>query len=482
MKKSQQLEGDDILTTPLGFVEQVLGLPLYDWQAMALMPLEKATGPNKEMVQIAVVSPNGGGRSSRVVCGAALWWAAMHPKGRVVITTRDGKQLQEQIIPGLEDQIQKFSGWERNWSPYYKITTPTGGSIIAYTTNDEGRVEGAHSNPESPLLIIVDEAKSVGEKIFEAVDKCTYDALMYTSSPGLMIGTFYNAFTKNRKQFHTVQASLEECAHIPKAKIDRVIAKYGKDHPFTKATIWGKFIAQDDTTQFAVPLDALQHCLQNPPRHRPGMKVIFCDFGGATSEHVVAYRDGNKIEILAAWREANKEAAANRFVREFKKSGLQEHQIFCDASDLEIFKLISDAGWTINRQNFGAPANNPDEFISWGAEAWIEGGMDIGRCELILPADDEEFISQATTRKKTIGHKGKQGVQEKHDMVTKDNLPSCDRADAVLGANASYDMNYALNQKQPFRIPSGAITERGLDDFSMDHSEVLEGIGANAGL
>jgi hypothetical protein len=36
----------------------------------------------------ALVTPNGAGKSSGVVAALALWWVSVHPRGRVVITTK----------------------------------------------------------------------------------------------------------------------------------------------------------------------------------------------------------------------------------------------------------------------------------------------------------------------------------------------------------------------------------------------------------
>ena len=44
--------------------------------------------------------------------------------------------------------------------------------------------EGHHSAPDTSLLIIADEAKSIPEPIFEAVDRCSFNTLLLISSPG----------------------------------------------------------------------------------------------------------------------------------------------------------------------------------------------------------------------------------------------------------------------------------------------------------
>lgn len=458
--------------SPIGFVEDTLGLPLYPWQDKAIAPLSNA-GWGKPLVQITALAPNEGGKSSRIVAGSSLWWLYVHARGKVAITTKDSKQLNEQVIPAIEAQIIKFEGWKSVRSPYYRVTTPSGGSIVAYTTADANRVEGFHGSPDSPLLYIVDEAKSVIEPIFTGIDRCGYQALLYCSSGGLAgFGSFWHSHEGDtQSSFIKVRAGLIDCPHIPKSKVDRIIQKHGIDNPFTRSCVFGEFMLQADTDEYCVSLKALLNCLESPPKHRPGLKAGFCDFGAGTAEHVLAVRDGNKIEIAAAWIEANKDATAGRFIREFRKAGLTPEQVYCDASDKEIWTKLANAGWPIRRQNFGAPARLGKEYISWGAEAWLEGSIKIASHEVILP-DDGVLKAQMIDRKKGFNAAGKLKVEDKLEMQ-KRNVPSPDRADAVFGVMS---LPERIEQKDPF--PSGWSEQN-------EHAEefrVASEIGAFAGL
>ena len=116
-------------------------------------------------------------------------------------------------------------------------------------------------------------------------------------------------------------------------------------------------------------------------------------------------REGNKIEIVAAWREANKEAAAGRFIREFVQQKVKPEQVIADAADKEFWDLIERGGWPIRRQNFGQALPQSGVYTSWSAMAWMEGAAEIGRCEWILPHDDILF-GEMTTRQKIVERAG----------------------------------------------------------------------------
>lgn len=170
-----------------------------------------------------------------------LGWLAMYPKGRVCLTSADGKQLDGQLMPALESHRSKFPEWkfiER------EIVTPTGGRFVAFSTSEPGRAEGWHklNDEEGPLLFIVDEAKSVGEDIFTAIDRCTYNAILLASSPGKMSGRFYNTQFKPELNYNRIAIGLKDCPHIGQDKIDRIIQMHGPNSPFTRSALHGEFI------------------------------------------------------------------------------------------------------------------------------------------------------------------------------------------------------------------------------------------------
>jgi hypothetical protein len=466
----------ELLVTPAGFCEGVLGYPkLYDWQCNVLQPFLHATGPTARLVQVAVMSPNEGGRSSLLVSGIATWWLALHTRGKVGITTADQKQLNEQVLPALEINKQKMVGWHSVQSPYYRLLTPTGGRLIAFTTDDAGRVEGLHkgNDIESPLLWIVDEAKNVKPEIFTGVDRCSYNAKLLSSSPGLKRGTFFDAFTKDKAQYVSVSAGLKDCPHISKDKVDRIIATYGIDHPFTRSSIFGEFMDQDEVDRYILSDTDLQRCLTNPPEFKPGLVVLFCDSGGGHDENVIVRREGNKIEIICGWREANKEAAAGRFIREFVSQKVNPDQVIVDAADKELWDLVERGGWPVRRQNFGMALPQNGIYTSWSAMAWMEGAAEVSRCEWILPRDDVLF-GEMTTRQKKLNVRGLWQAEEKYEM-RKRNVPSPNRADAVFGSMAVQD--YAQMQA----VVDGPW--KGWLEAAHDQRDrtVLEGMGASSG-
>jgi hypothetical protein len=137
MAKLQQKTLSD---NPLSFAEVVLGTEIYDWQAQILFTIEE--GSHRNRVKLAVVAPNAAGKSTRCVAIAALRWLYKNPKGRVVITTADSKQLDAQIMPALASHRSVFArkGWE---FLARSVRTPQGG-FLGSGANLKGSASGGN--------------------------------------------------------------------------------------------------------------------------------------------------------------------------------------------------------------------------------------------------------------------------------------------------------------------------------------------------
>lgn len=228
----------DLETSFITFAEEELSMSLYGWQANVLEAFDTAS---EGLVQVSLATPNGSGKSSIIIPALVYGWLSLYPRGRVVATSADSKQLDNQIMPALDRYRGRFPDWkfiER------QIDTPTGGRFFGFTCTEAGRAEGFHkgNDIEAPLLIIADEAKTIDESIFSALDRCTYNAILLTSSPGKMAGRFYETQFRPELGYYAVRVGLTECPHIGPEKVQRIIAQHGPNSPFTRSALHGEFI------------------------------------------------------------------------------------------------------------------------------------------------------------------------------------------------------------------------------------------------
>lgn len=472
------------LNDVLSFAQVGLGLQLYDWQLETDLAIAK--GSAYERIKIALVAPNGSGKTQRIVAVSALYWLNQHPKGRVIITSADGKQLDSQLMPAISEHKHRWPGWE---FLQRMVRTPAGGFLSAFTTDESSRAEGHHSGKDSPLLIIVDEAKSVELEIFKAFDRCSFNVMLYISSPGIKLGRFYDAFSAHRDQFLMLkQVGLTDCPHISQERIDDVISTYGADKAFTRSTLYGEFMDQDEDTPMVFSFESVMAAINTPPHARISRHEYsaFCDFAAGRDENVLAIRSGNKLLELVAWKDKDTNAAVGRFILEFRRYGLRPTQIWGDNGGVghAMCDTLAAAGWPINRFDFGSAAHNTDVYVSRGAEIWDDLSTRVKRGEVVL-INDPTLISQLTTRKLTYDARGRIKLETKDEMASR-GLKSPDRADAVIGSFAHGVRNFTSFARQASAASETPFEELdkyydGLPEKNLDSDYGIEKIQRDLG-
>jgi phage terminase large subunit len=423
-----------IAGTPVGFATLVLGLKLYQWQAKVLTWFENLL----HLIKASLCTPNGAGKSAVIVAPVALWWISVHPQGMVVITTKDSKQLDNQIWPAIERHKGKF--------PCYDfiermVRNGTGGFIIGFTTDDPGRAEGWHkiNDFSGPLLIIADEAKSIPDAINMALDRCTYNAKLLTSSPGLTEGFFYRSqqdTTPPPLGWRHLKVGLLECPHVPKERIDNVIAEYGPDHWFTRSTLHAEFTDVDSDTLFVIPKHIVRTLMENPPRYVPGSQRAFCDFAAGGNENTFTHKQGTKVEQVC-WKDVDPMRSVGQFIKLFIERDLQPSEIYGDAGGMgiPILARFVELGWPINPVNNESEAIDSVRYPSLGAEMWHNGALKLGGMSYIIP-NDPVLFEQLTCRRAKPTSDAILGIETKKDLA-KRGILALDRADGLVGVLAT---------------------------------------------
>lgn len=428
---------------PDAFAESVLKMELYPKQRDVL----RALAPRGSAVSFR--SCNEGGKTRRVICAAILWHLKAFPSGHVITTSGSYRQIKDQLVPALHAHQALFPDFTFQRTP--RIETPNIKCFWeGFSTDEAGRFEGHHAGgPDEPLLIIVDEAKTVKDDIFEAIERCKPTRLLIASSPGYAEGEFYRSHTTRAKFYTTFIQRASECPHWKQPHIDKLLAKWGEKHPLFKSMVMAEFM--ESVEDAVVELKPLEDLMANPPIQQRARlaadRKAFCDFAwsGDGDETVLALRDGNVITIEETFRADNLHAVCGRLVAAFIRLRLKAWQIYGDEGGGG--KLICDElkamGWPINRVNNGAAARDSDHYANLAAEMWFEGAQKIARREIILP-DDDELRAQMLDRKRVPHAKGKLAIESKTDMK-KRGVSSPDRADAVFGAMTPVRMIKSVN-------------------------------------
>lgn len=177
------------LANPANFGEVVLGFRFAPKQRRALEMCERPGN-------ICIACCNSGGKTSRIIPTLVLWHQWLWPAGKCKVTSGAYLQIEDQVWPAILRHKDKFPKWHWLETPYFESKDPATGEtgfFRGFTTNHPGRAEGDHEEPpNSPLMFIVDEAKTAQEwlkKVLMGRVRATRTILM--SSHGFAEGWFY---------------------------------------------------------------------------------------------------------------------------------------------------------------------------------------------------------------------------------------------------------------------------------------------------
>jgi len=401
------------------FAEISLQLPIYPWQRRVMKDL------SQRGCRVAVKAANGSGKTRFLAGPAAIWHMCAYPNSVTVVTSGVYRQVKEQMFPYIRSVCSQFGNMFNVQQT--TIDCENGSRMIGFSTDDPGRFEGWHNDN---LFMVIDEAKSIVDGIFEAVERCQPSRILVMSSPGPTEGAFHRIWDREMHLWKTHTVTAYDCPHLDKKWIEAQKLKWGEDHPLIKSMIYGEFM---DLSSHAmvIPFHSMVSCRDNPPRKSGNQKVAGLDFAAGGDENVICWRDGNEIRPLICWREKDTMKAVGRFILEMRRIGVEASSVYADDGGLgkPMVDRLWEMGWQVNRVNFGGKPSQKKTYQNKGAEIWWETSRAIDTHDIILPKDDAT-LSQLTSRRGATASSGKLGVEPKDNMRER-GLPSPDRADAL---------------------------------------------------
>ena len=409
----------------------VEGEALYDWQIEALEAFQ-AGWP------VALVAANGSGKTAKVAAPAVRWFFHRYPQGQMVCTSGSFNQLQNQLWPNIRLRLPEC--YNMSGSAPLRIVGPEGSLGVGFSTNNAGRAEGWHpkiSSEVDPVMILVDEGKTVPDAIWTAFDRCTVAYSLSISSPGPPRGRFFECFNTLSKYYYRIKATSKMCPHIPKWKRDRDKKAMS---PVDFDSCHNAEFSLDGEFMIISPKSLRASLDLQPEASKGGERVAFFDFARGRDENVFALRIGNKVRIVDAWIERDSVEAVRKFIRLAKEHGLTAGNCWGDADGLggPMIDFFRKEGFPINEFRGGMPSTYKDDsgLIKYGnliSEVWIRGCMKIEQLRINLGELDETSFEQISNRLFMWDDKGKQIAEPKKVMLKERGVKSPDRADAILG-------------------------------------------------
>jgi len=457
--------------TPIWFAREILKIELYPWQERVLWDLAVGTKP------VFMKAANGSGKTQGIATIALLWHAATFRNSQGLTTAGVYRQVKEQLWGNLRTHAARLGPkWQFNATDLH---APNGSKALGFSTDDPHKFEGWHNNNQ---LIILDEAKSIPDEIWEAVQRCNVPEnnvggrlrVLVMSSTGGTEGFFPLAFTKRRKFFSCHSVTAYDCPHLSDKWVNEQIEMWGRNHPLIRSMIFSEFVDSGGSQYVCSPVH-WTNCMDNPPVHEDGAPLAFIDWAAGGDENVIAVVKGNKVTDVICWRDKNTMMAANRAAIELTKLGVPVGRTFADDGGLghPINDAMEMGGFQIRRVLNNMKPTQPDHYANLGAELWYIAARAIEKREIILPKDDV-LMEQATTRRSSLTPVGKLALEKKDDMRRR-GVSSPDRADAVLSAIAiakTIGNQYDVSVDSQF----DGLTDTQLGSMEDDHHGMFSGL------
>lgn len=180
---------------------------IHKWQFETLMQLAGYLTPgdyiNKTPItranpfRLAMPAANSSGKDNFIIAGFAVWFALKGTQNYFVGTSSSFEQVKYQTEPHIRrfaDQINAKFGRHFYSTQFHHIIRKWGAQIKLFATNDAGRAEGFHPYGKGAMAICANEAKSIDEEIFGALERCEgFSYWLEVSSPGGSSGHFFES-------------------------------------------------------------------------------------------------------------------------------------------------------------------------------------------------------------------------------------------------------------------------------------------------
>lgn len=390
------------------------------------------------------VAANGSGKDQIVISSFAVWFAMTKIRSRVVITSSAYEQLKDQTFKYIKTLCEDINAFHQRKIfeivEFHIICNDTGSEIKCFVTDDPGKAEGRHpfdDYPGAEMAVIVNEAKSISDEMFQAFSRFTgYNYWLEISSPGKTSGHFYKRCMLSEVQwpapiqlgkFYWRRVTAFDCDHLLGKHIDNLKLEYGENSLIYRSQVLAMFTSLDEAA--FIPSTLFERYPKIEGRTfglepRAGLDLAL---GG--DETVLYVFLGGKFYIRTS-KVRDERALAPIIVGWFKEFGLAAENINADDGGIgrQILNRVQDLGYDVKRVRNEMRSANPTFFKNRGVENWARIKRMI-EDKILPPLEDEETISQLTSRSYEV-----KGVvtylETKADMRTR-GLHSPDRADAL---------------------------------------------------
>jgi hypothetical protein len=371
-------------------------------------------------------------------------------------------------------------GWRCNESDFTVRPPPVRGlqsRWIARVPKDALTMEGYHGHWEQdsngawvwcPVMVILDEAKSLGQPIFEAAFRIEPDALLVVSTPGDDSGPFYEAIdpdtldggmrnTPNSLWTYRRRVRRVDCPHLmtPRGQQYRrqLIEKYGAQSSFVKSFCDGDF--QRDTDENSVfidsDIDRIREAMRRKTERTRGAKRAALEFSSGGDEQPITITDGDAIVHHKIYREQDTDRLASAFIADLRAHKVEPRN--CIADNGGVGKAIIDnmeaKGYRgIVRYMNNQDAINPAEYADRMTEDHYRFKEIVRTYPQLQLPNDAVLLKQCKQRRYRLNDHNKVKLEEKRTH-RKRTGESPDRLDTLIMLFSQWEPPFRGRKPEP---------------------------------
>ena len=433
--------------------------------------------------KVAVRSCNGAGKTFTAAI-ATLWWLMSYDNAIVITTAPSERQVKELLWREIRQLYMPHRDKIGGKLTRTRLDFAPNRYAYGFSTNTEDKFQGFHSGN---ILVIVDEASGVDEFIYYAITGIltTQNAkLLMIGNPHGLAGTFYDAFHKSRKEFHTVHISAFDTPAFTDAGITaeniadleypdpvtdtdvipadagtqgktnhanstipyglstprwalRLFNSHGPQSSVYQTRVAGQFPSQANDTLIA--LRDVEAAVKRPhvvqPDDKPIIGLDIARFGD--DKTVIIVREGIRVLHIEELRKSDLVNTTGRVItvaKEFKVKHIIVDEVGIGAGVLDTLKR--DRTYLTTGLNGGARADDAEKYGNLRAQIFDGLRQRFADGDISIP-NDPELISQLASLTYRYNARG-QLLLESKDVIKSHGMQSPDKADALAYAFAEH--------------------------------------------
>ena len=424
---------------PVKFVKEVLGATPLPYQAEFLQAI--ADGERK----MSVRSGHGTGKSTSA-SWAMLWYVLLRFPNKVVVTAPTSGQLFDALFAELKRWINELPDQLKPMlivkSDRVELAAAPSEAFISARTSRAETPEALAGVHSENVLLVVDEASGVPEKVFEAAAGSMSGHAATTillSNPTRSSGTFFESQTRLSGSYWTRRWSCVDSPLVSEEFVDEMRLRYGEDSNAFRISVLGEFpLADDDTIiPFHLVEAATQRDIELDEDAATTWGLDVARFG--SDKTVLAKRQGQVITEVNGWQGLDLMQTVGRVKAEYDglPSHLRPREIMVDVIGMGggVVDRLRELGLPVRGINVAESPSMGDTYTNLRAELWFKMRGWLEQRGAKLPRN-EQLIAELTSIRYSFASSGKMKAEGKDDM-RKRGLSSPDYADAVCLTLAS---------------------------------------------